>query len=136
MYVLDTNVLSELRRPAKANPKVRAWAAGVSVAQFYISAITILEIELGALLVARKDARQGAHLRAWIDGEIRPRFEGRILPVDTATAQCCAKLHVPDRMAERDALIAATALVHGMKIVTRNAADFQAAGVDIFNPWG
>jgi len=136
MYVLDTNVLSELHRPGKANPKVREWAAAVPLSQFYLSAITVLEIELGALLVARKDARQGAHLRTWIDGEILPRFEGRILPVDTATAQCCAKLHVPNPMAERDALIAATALVHGMKIVTRNVADFQAAGVDIFNPWG
>ena len=135
MYVLDTNVLSELRRPAKAHPKVRAWANQVPVSLFYLCAITILEIELGALLVARKDPVQGAHLRAWIDGEILPRFEGRILPIDAAVAQRCAQLHVPDRMAERDALIAATALVHGMKIVTRNVPDFRASKVEIFNPW-
>lgn len=136
MHILDTNVLSELRRPAKAHRKVRAWADAVAVSQFYLSVITILEIELGALLIARKDAQQGAHLRAWIDGEILPRFEGRILPVDTAVAQRCARLHVPNPMAERDALIAATALVHGMMVVTRNVADFQASGVDVFNPWG
>ena len=84
MYVLDTNVLSELRRPTKAHPKVRAWAAQVPVSLFYICSITILEIELGMLLVARKDPAQGAHLRTWIDGDILPRFEGRILPIDTA----------------------------------------------------
>ncbi|HJX52766.1 MAG TPA: type II toxin-antitoxin system VapC family toxin [Polyangia bacterium] len=136
MFVLDTNVVSELRRPEKANQKVVAWASSVPLASIFISVITVLELEFGALSIERKDKAQGLVLRSWIDNQILPRFEGRILPIDTAVAQRCAKLHVPDPRAERDALIAATALVHGMTIVTRNTADFEPTGVQIFNPWG
>ena len=136
MFILDTNVVSELRRPEKANPKVAAWASSVPLANFFLSAITVLELELGALLIERKDKAQGLILRSWIDEKILPRFDGRILAIDTAVAQRCAKLHVPDPRAERDALIAATALVHGMTIVTRNTADFEMTGVHILNPWG
>ena len=135
MFLLDTNVLSELRRPDKAHAKVRTWAASLPVAQFYLSVITILELELGVRLMARKDPAQGRHLRAWLDADILPRFEGRILAIDTAVAQRCAGLHVPNPMSERDALIAATALVHGMTVVTRNVADFAASKVGLFNPW-
>ena len=135
MFVLDTNVVSELRRPDKANPNVSAWAAANPLASVFLSAITILEIELGALALERKDAAQGRILRAWIDDRILPRFDGRILPVDTAVARRCARLHAPNRRSERDALIAATALVHGMKVVTRNVADFEPMGVEILNPW-
>jgi predicted nucleic acid-binding protein len=136
MFVLDTNVVSELRRPEKANQKVVAWASSVPLASIFISVITVLELEFGALSIARKDKAQGLVLRSWIDDQILPRFEGRILPIDTAVAQRCAKLPVPDPRAERDALIAATALVHGMTIVTRNTADFEPTGVQILNPWG
>jgi hypothetical protein len=136
MFVLDTNVVSELRRPEKANQKVVAWASSVPLASIFISVITVLELEFGALSIERKDKAQGLVLRSWIDHQILPRFEGRILPIDTAVAQRCAKLHVPDPRAERDALIAATALVHGMAIVTRNTADFEPTGVQILNPWG
>jgi predicted nucleic acid-binding protein len=135
MFLLDTNVISELRRPHRADRSVIAWASRIPATGFFLSAISILEIELGALLVARKDAAQGAVLRAWIDDQILPRFEGRILAVDTAVAQRCARLHVPDPRAERDALIAATALVHGLTVVTRNVADFQPTGVALLNPW-
>jgi toxin FitB len=135
MFLLDTNVISELRRPQRADRNVVAWAGTVPAATFFLSAISILEIELGALLVARRDAVQGAVLRAWIDDQILPRFDGRILPVDTAVAQRCARLHVPDRRAERDALIAATAMVHGLTVVTRNIADFEPIGVAVLNPW-
>ena len=135
MFVLDTNVVSELRRPEKANPNVSAWAAANPLANVFLSAITILEIELGALAIERKDTAQGRILRAWIDDRILPRFDGRILPVDTAVARRCARLHAPNRRSERDALIAATALVHGMKVVTRNVADFEPMGVEILNPW-
>ena len=135
MFLLDTNVISELRRPDKADRNVAAWANALPAASFFISAISILEIELGVLLIARKDAAQGAVLRTWIDHQILARFEGRVLAIDTAVAQRCARLHVPDPRAERDALIAATALVHGLTVVTRNVADFELTGVALFNPW-
>ncbi len=135
MFLLDTNVISELRRPERAQRNVIAWASAISAASFFLSAISILEIELGALQVARKDAVQGAVLRAWIDDQILPRFDGRILPVDTVVARRCARLHVPNRRAERDALIAATAMVHGLTVVTRNVADFEPIGVALLNPW-
>jgi toxin FitB len=135
MFLLDTNVISELRRPDKADRNVAAWANALPAASFFISAISILEVELGALLIARKDVAQGAVLRTWIDHQILARFEGRVLAIDTAVAQRCARLHVPDPRAERDALIAATALVHGLTVVTRNVADFEPMGVVLINPW-
>ena len=135
MFVLDTNVVSELRRPQHANPEVLAWAGGLPLASFFLSSISVLELELGTLRMERKDPAQGAMLRAWLDVQVLPRFAGRILPVDTAVAQRCAHLHVPDPRAERDALIAATALVHGMIVATRNVDDFAATGVSIVNPW-
>ena len=135
MFVLDTNVVSELRRPEKADPRVRAWAAATPLASFFLSSITVLELEIGVLSRERKDAAQGAILRAWLDSQVLPGFAERILAVDLAVAQCCARLHVPDPRAERDALIAATALVHGMTVVTRNVPDFAPTGVRILNPW-
>ncbi len=135
MFVLDTNVVSELRRPEKANRQVLAWASASPLASIFLSSITILELEIGSLLMERKDKAQAKVLRDWIDNQILPRFEGRILAVDTAVAQRCARLHIPDPRAERDALIAATALVHGMTVVTRNVADFEATGVQILDPW-
>jgi predicted nucleic acid-binding protein len=137
MYVLDTNVVSELRkvRFGRSDPRVAKWADSVEAVSLYVSAITILELEIGILQMERRDPSQGVMLRAWMDNHVLPEFTERVLPVDTAVAQRCARLHVPDRHAERDALIAATALVHGMTIVTRNLADFQPTGVPVLNPW-
>jgi predicted nucleic acid-binding protein len=137
MYVLDTNVVSELRkaRLGKADVNVTAWAKSVDAADLFVSVITIMELELGVLSIERKDALQGAMLRSWLEQQVLPEFANRTLPVDTAVAQCCARLHVPDKRGERDALIAATALVHGMAVATRNVADFQLTGVTIVNPW-
>ncbi len=135
MFLLDTNVVSELRRPDRAHRNVVAWANATPAANFFMSAISILEIELGARLIERKDAAQAAVLRAWIDNQILVRFEDRILAVDTAVARRCAQLHVPNPRAERDALIAATALVHSLTVVTRNVADFEPMGVMLINPW-
>lgn len=137
MYLLDTNVVSELRRAkaGKADPCVVAWAASVSVASLFVSAITLLELELGVLRIERRDSVQGAHLRAWLEEQVLPAFSERILPVDVAVARRCARLHVPDPRSERDALIAAAALTHGLIVVTRNIADFQPTGVGTFDPW-
>ncbi len=137
MFVLDTNVVSELRKVhnAKDNDHVATWAASVDAADLFVSAITIMELELGILSIERKDPTQGALLRAWLEQRVLPEFSGRTLSVDTAVALRCARLHIPDKRSERDALIAATALVHGMTVVTRNVADFQKTGVPVLNPW-
>ncbi|MEA2893865.1 MAG: toxin FitB [Bradyrhizobium sp.] len=135
MFLLDTNVISELRRPERANRNVAAWAGTIPLASFFLSAISILEIEIGALRLSRKDAAQGAAVRAWIDGQVLTRFEGRILSVDILVAQRCACLHVPNPHSERDALIAATALAHGLTMVTRNTGHFLTTGVALLNPW-
>jgi predicted nucleic acid-binding protein len=137
MFVLDTNVVSELRkvRLGKADPHVAKWADSVDAGTLYLSAITILELEIGILQIERKVPLQGAVLRKWLDKFVLPEFNGRILPVDKVVAQRCALLHVSDPRAERDALIAATALVHGMTVVTRNLADFKATRVPFLNPW-
>lgn len=137
MFLLDTNVVSELRRATfgKADLGVIAWAAAVPPESLFLSAITILELEHGTLLIERRDPVQGVRLRAWIQGSVLPAFVGRILPVDTDVAIRCAALHVPDLRADRDALIATTALVHAMTVVTRNVADFAPTGVRLLNPW-
>lgn len=137
MFVIDTNIISELRKigSQSADPAIAAWAEAMNAEDLYLSAITVLELELGVLRMERRDPRQGAALRAWLDHQVLAEFRPRILPVDTVVAQRCAALHVPDPRSERDALIAATALVHGMTVVTRNVADFEPAGVAIMNPW-
>jgi toxin FitB len=137
VYLLDTNVISELRKAksGKADNNVVAWANNVSATRLFISVITILELETGVLLVERRDPTQGAILRSWLNAHVLPAFSERILAVDTAIAQRCARLHVPDPRSDRDSIIAATALVHGMTVVTRNTDDFEPTGVEPFNPW-
>jgi predicted nucleic acid-binding protein len=137
MFVLDTNVVSELRKVGlgKANTNVTTWTQSVDATDLFVSTITIMELELGVLSIERKDATQGTMLRSWLEHQVLPEFSGRTLPIDTAVAQRCARLHVPDKRDERDALIAATALVHGMTVVTRNVADFKLTGALLINPW-
>lgn len=138
MFLLDTNVVSELRkiRLGKANRHVANWADSVDATELFLSVITIQELEMGVLLVERRDPTQGTVFRKWLNDHVLPTFSDRVLPVDIAVAQRSARLHVPDPRPVRDALIAATALVHGMTVVTRNAADFEPTGVLILNPWG
>lgn len=137
MYLLDTNLVSELRkaRTGKADPGVVAWAGGVSADGLYISVITILELEVGVQLRERRDPTQGALLRAWLEQQVMAGFADRVLPIDLAIARRCAGLQVPNPRPDRDALIAATALVLGLTVVTRNLRDFEGTGVVLCNPW-
>jgi predicted nucleic acid-binding protein len=135
MFVLDTNVISELRhgKPSQS-PKVRAWAESVSARQLFLSAISILELEKGVLALERRTPPQGNALRAWLTG-VRAAFNGRILPFTDNTAVVCAGLHIPNPRSDRDAMIAATALEHRMTVVTRNTVDFAGTGVKLINPF-
>ncbi len=137
MFLLDTNVLSELRKAGdgKADENVIAWLAREDASRLYVSAITLMELELGVLRLERRDPVQGEKLRTWMRSHVLPEFSERTLPIDTTVALRCARLHVPDPRPERDAYIAATALVHGMTVVTRNAADFESTGAKVLNPW-
>jgi len=137
MYLLDTNVISEFRKAGrgKADRQVAAWANSVPSESMFLSAVCILEMELGTLLMERRDARQGAILRSWMEDHVLPAFAGRILVVDTPVALRGAALQVPNPRSYRDALIAATALVHGMTVVTRNVKDFVPTGVSLLDPW-
>lgn len=135
MYLLDTNVVSELRKAKRAHPNLQKWTEKQRPVSMYISAITLLELETGILLIERRDQKQGAVLRAWMHEHVLRTFADRTLPIDSAIALRCAALQVPNPRSDRDALIAATALVHGMRVVTRNANYFEPMGVAVINPW-
>jgi predicted nucleic acid-binding protein len=137
MYLLDTNIVSELRKAksGKCDKNVLAWANSVSATSLFVSVITILELEIGILSIERRDPAQGALFRSWLNSHVLLAFSERILAIDTAIAQYCAKLHVPNLCSDRDSIIAATALIHGMTVVTRNVHDFEPTGVVILNPW-
>ncbi len=137
MFLLDTNVISELRKlgDGKTDARVTAWVSARDASSFYISALTLMELEIGILRIERRDAVQGERLRTWMERYVLPEFLERTLPVDAAVALRCARLHVPDPRAERDALIAATAIAHGMAVVTRNVVDFETTGAQVIDPW-
>lgn len=133
-FLLDTNVVSELRKPS-ADERVVSWASVLPRSGAFLSVVTIREIEAGVLIAERRDERQGAHLRTWFEESVLGGYADRILPVDLAVARRAAALHVPDARPERDALIAATALTHGLTVATRNVSDFAPMGVDLVSPW-
>jgi predicted nucleic acid-binding protein len=137
MYLLDTNVVSEFRKlgSGQINSNVQEWAEETDPELMFLSAISILELEIGVLQVERRDKKQGQVLRKWLSKHVLPAFSERILPVDLPVAQRCASLHVPNPKSERDAMIVATAIEHRMTIVTRNISDFSHSGVKMFNPW-
>jgi toxin FitB len=137
MYLIDTNVLSELRKVSagKADKKFTKWANSVDGAALYLSTITIQEIEIGILLLERKDLKQASVFRRWLEEQVLPSFEKRILSVDVSVARRSASFYVPDPRPIRDSLIAATSVVHAMTMVTRNIADFQLPGVKVLDPW-
>ena len=135
-YLLDTNVISELRLSRKrSDPAVRQWTSERRPSSLYLSVVTVLEIELGIARLARRDATQANHLQSWLEDDLLDVFKGRILSIDVPVARRAARLHVPDPRPERDALIASTAIVNGMTIVTRNITDFEPMGVALINPW-
>ena len=135
MFVLDTNVISELRQgKPNPSPQVRAWAGSQPASRLYLSAISLLELEMGIQSLERRTPPQGSALRAWLTG-VRAAFAGRILPFTDNTAPVCASLHIPDPRSERDAMIAATAIEHRFTIVTRNTVDFANTGATLVNPW-
>ncbi|MFF7707969.1 PIN domain-containing protein [Pseudomonas sp. NPDC007930] len=138
MFVLDTNIVSELRKAkyGRANSGVFDWAKATPDHLMFISALTLMEIQEGILRVQhRGDTQQAALLTQWLEHGVLPSFRGRVLPIDTHVALLCARYHVPDRKCDRDALIAATAQANGMTVVTRNEKDFCETGADILNPW-
>lgn len=135
MLLFDTNVLSVLRRPDKADPPVVNFSKGLVSEHVFVSAVSVMEIEHGALLLARRDARQSAMLMEWLEQTLLSEYSGRILDVSLAVARRCAALHVPNPQSYRDAFIAATALVHDLTLVTRNTRDFASTGVRLLNPW-
>ncbi|WP_029252947.1 type II toxin-antitoxin system VapC family toxin [Paraoerskovia marina] len=135
-FLLDTNVLSELRkRPGRRDENVATWADSQPLSLLYTSVICLMEIERGVLQRERSDARQGAVLRRWLEETLLPAFDGRVLPLDLPASRLAAARHVPDPRPERDCLIAATARVRGFTVVTRNVLDFASTGVALVNPW-
>lgn len=138
MYVLDTNIVSEIRKikTGKADPGVAAWTRQVATGLTYISAITIQELEHGVLLAERRDPTAGTILRSWLDNDVYKAFEQRILPIYAKVARLAAALHVPNPAPFNDALIAATAIANGMAVVTRNASDYERFNqLQVLNPW-
>ena len=137
MFLLDTNVVSELRetRTRKPHPRVAAWARSIDPADQYTTSVTILELEIGVVLKRRHDAAQAAIFRTWMDSHVFPAFAGRILEFDSEAAQHCAALHEWATPPFRNALIAGIAMARGFAVVTRNVRDFQPMGVPVFNPW-
>lgn len=137
MYLMDTNVISESRKVhlGKANTGLTLWTESTAQNSMYVSVITLMEIEQGILGLSRRDKKQGNMLNEWFQQTVRPAFSGRILDVDESIALLCASLHVPDKKPANDALIAATAMVHGLTLVTRNTADFENLNISLFNPF-
>lgn len=135
MYLIDTNVISALRRPDQTSRSLVEWAGGISEDDLYLSVMTLYEIDIGIRRIERRDPGQGQGLRGWFDRRVVSGFRERILPIDPAIAIRASALQVPDPMPEADGLIAATALVHRLTLVTRNVRDFTRTGVEILNPW-
>jgi predicted nucleic acid-binding protein len=133
-YVLDTNVVSALGVRGR-NPQVEQWAASVPVADQFVTALTISELERGVIAKERSDPDQGTILRRWLEERVLPAFADRVLPFDLAAARILAAYRVPEHAPLDDALIAAIAQAADMSVVTRNTRHFEPLGVTCLNPW-
>ncbi len=138
MFLLDTNVVSELRKIGsdRVNSQVEKWAKATPGGKTFISVITVFELGRGVLLMERRDQAQGKVLRQWLNDHVLAGYADRIIPITISIAKRCASLHVPDPMSDYDALIAATALEHGLTVVTRHTGDFEKTGIKLHNPFG
>lgn len=134
-FLLDTNVLSEFYRGRRADANVLRWSAAQDQRDFAISVINLKELEYGVLNIARSDVARSLSLRAWLDHFLLSQFGDRLIPVDGEVARRAAALDVPERRPVADGLIAATALVHDLTMVTRNTSHFVPTGVRLLNPW-
>lgn len=134
-YLLDTNVVSELRRADRCDVRVAQWQSGTEPQSCFLSAISLMELRLGIELALRRDRKAGEALQSWYQNKVRPGFAGRILAVGDAVAESCAQLHAERPRSFRDSLILATALVHRLVLVTRNVHDFDHGEVPVINPW-
>lgn len=137
MYLLDTNIVSELRKmeKGKADPNVVHWFHSVNLSDAYLSVVTLFEIRVGILQLKNRDIQQATSLQDWFENRLMPHFEQRILPIDKKVMLACATFHIPNKKSLNDSYIAATAKVHRFKVVTRNVNDFKDCGVDILNPF-
>lgn len=133
-YLLDTNVVSESRRP-RPDPAVLEWLRRTPSRRMYVSALAIGELRRGVELLRRRDPARAEAPAAWVD-ELVSLFGDRVLPVTTAVADRWGVIDSPDRLPVVDGLMAATALVHHLIVVTRNVKDFERAGVAVLDPSG
>ncbi|MBS9781668.1 MAG: type II toxin-antitoxin system VapC family toxin [Gammaproteobacteria bacterium] len=136
MYLLDTNILSEIRKikQNRANENVVNWLANVLPTELYTNVVVLMEIEKGIVRLRRKDSQQADNLAAWYQ-TIKPTFQNRIYSIDEKTASICATLHSPNPAPANDAWIAATAIQHNLVLATRNTNDFNFQGLQVFNPF-
>lgn len=137
MYLLDTNIISELKKldSGKIHPQVQRWAYSINLMQTKISVVSITEIRTGILSLARKGQAQAASLDNWFTNRLLPAYRTRTLSVDTEVALICAQLHIPAKRPINDAYIAATAIAHNLTLVTRNVRDFQGLPLILENPF-
>ena len=137
MYLLDTNLISEIRKmpKGKCDQGVEQWVKTTSQNLMFTSAVVLMELERGILAMERKDMAQGTMLRTWFEKDVLPAFQSKILSVNEQTARICAKLHIPDHTPENDAWVAASAIQHNLVLVTRNTDDFARTGVRLLNPF-
>lgn len=134
MFLLDTNVVSELRKGARANARVRSWFAELDDSALFLSVLVAGELRQGVERVRLRDAAQAEHLDRWLR-RLVDDYASRLLPVDTRVAELWGRLNVPDPISTVDGLLAATAIVHDLTLVTRNVKDVARTGVRLFNPF-